>query len=68
MEIRTVQILKDYEWIEVDFSKLELGDTFRMFEPTGEPVIGDNGMSEWKVTSVPHPTNKDGVMAVEIEN
>ena len=68
MELRKVQILKNCEWIEVDFSELKLGDTFRMFEPTGESVVGDKGMSEWTVTSTPYPTNKDGVMAVEIEN
>lgn len=67
MELRTVQVFKDCEWIKVDFSELKLGDVFRMFEPTGELVVGDKGMDKWKVSSRPCLTNKKGVMAVEIE-
>lgn len=67
MELRIVERFEDKKWIEVDFSELELGDVFRMFEPTGEPAIGDKGMNKWKVASKPCLTNKKGIMAVEIE-
>lgn len=37
-QLRKTEIFKDDRWqIEV-FKELKRGDTFRMFEPTGEPV------------------------------
>ena len=34
-------------WEEVGFMDLKFGDIFRMYEPTGEPVIDDGGFSQF---------------------
>lgn len=42
MDQRKVEINKNGEWLPILFSELKNGDTFRMFESTGEPVVGDD--------------------------
>lgn len=43
LDLRKVEILKDGEWIEIEFCELKKDDIFRMFESTGEEVYNDNG-------------------------
>ena len=42
---RKVEVLKGDAFEEIPFEKLKPGDTFRMTEPTGEPVLwsGEEG-------------------------
>lgn len=37
--LRTVERLTDGEYVKIPFQELKKGDTFRMFNPDGEPVI-----------------------------
>lgn len=42
------------KWEDVDdLGRLEEGDRIRMFEPSGEDVIAENGSREWTVTRTP---------------
>jgi len=41
------------------------GNKFRMFEPTGEKVVGAHDFYEWMVTNGPYGRKKDEVWAVE---
>lgn len=34
-------------WHDIDFKDLKENDIFRMFEPTGEPVVGNHGTTEF---------------------
>jgi hypothetical protein len=38
-ELRTVQVKRDSEWVQVRLCDISEGDTIRMFEPDGEPVL-----------------------------
>lgn len=44
-ELRKVEVLQgDGSWVEVrSIGQLEFGDIFRAFEPTGEPVLNEDG-------------------------
>jgi len=44
--------------------ELTIGDVFRMYEDTGEPVIGQNGHNEWIAISKPY-INKDGIPTIK---
>lgn len=49
-DTRRVQIKDaDLNWHDMEFTDLKDGDIFRMFESTGEPVIGLNDTTEWTV-------------------
>ena len=43
-DLRKVEVLsnRDQQWKEIPFEQLRKGDTFRMFESTGEPVLDEN--------------------------
>lgn len=43
LDLRKVELLKDGEWIEIEFYELKEDDIFRMFESTGEEVYNNNG-------------------------
>ncbi len=71
MKMRLLEVLKDDHWIKLSsMSKLKIGDEFRMFEPTGEPVKDKHGKTNWIVASDPKRIlneNKVYTYAVEIE-
>lgn len=52
-------------WEPVLFMELTIGDTFRMYEQNGEPVIDQKGRKEWIAASKPY-INKDGIPAIVI--
>lgn len=64
MDLRKVEVLRKGKWVEVNFSDLHNGDTFRMFESTGEPVIDDEGNAKFIATSEPY--EYEGVWAIDI--
>lgn len=68
MDMRTIQILENEKWIDINFEDLKTGDVFRMFESTGEPVVGDKGLDKWRVISTPYTTDVSGVYAIEVED
>lgn len=51
MKYRKIEIYKDNHWQEIDFHNLKTGDKFRMFEPSGEPVVGNKNDIEFVATS-----------------
>jgi len=55
IELRKVEVKKGGEWIPIAFTDLHNGDTFRMFELTGEPVVGEKQDTEWVAASEPYP-------------
>lgn len=57
----------DDTWEPVEFMELTIGDTFRIYEQDGEPVIGQNGHNEWIATSKPY-INKDGIPTIAAYN
>ena len=63
MLIRTVQIYKNNQWIDVEFKNLSHNDRFRLFD-NGERVVNSKGHSEWIACGEPY--FKDGNWTVDI--
>ena len=51
-------------WEPVEFMELTIGDVFRMYENTGEPVMDQKGRKEWIAAGKPY-INKDGIPAIK---
>ena len=66
-DLRKVEVLINNEWVERDFAELRKGVKFKMFEPTGEPVVDNEGETEWIAISDPFKT-ESGVWAIEIDS
>jgi hypothetical protein len=50
--LRTVEVLTVYGyWIGIEFKDIKEGDLIRLFEPTGEPVKGLGGKTEFRALS-----------------
>jgi hypothetical protein len=66
-DIRRVEVwdLDACGWKEIQFKDLKNGDAFRMFEPTGEQVIGEGGLDIFVVVGSPY-INADGNETVQI--
>ena len=59
---RKVGVFKRKKWRETTFSKIRKGDTFWMFEPTGELVeVEYEGHSLFVATEKPHQQDVDGI-------
>lgn len=65
-DLRKVEVLINNEWVERDFAELRKGVKFRMFESTGEPVVDNEGRTEWTAISDPFKT-ESGVWAIKID-
>ncbi len=65
MEYRTVETLKSGKWEITPFLDLKTGDIFRMFEPTGEPVVDPLGNAEFFAESDTY-INQDGLYSIDI--
>jgi hypothetical protein len=65
-DMRKVEVLKNGKWQSIEFKDICKGDIFRLFESTGEPVIDNNGKTEFVAKSEPYITS-DGVLGVDIE-
>lgn len=66
MELRKVQKRDpNLYWHDIEFKELKNGDIFRMFEPTGEPVLDKNGNWEF-VANCDAYLNKNGIWTIEI--
>lgn len=66
-DVRRTEILtKTQQWKEIPFEQLRKGDTFRMFEPTGEPVLDENKNNIFYANSDPYLT-EEGVYGVSIK-
>lgn len=63
---RYVEIYNCGEWVKASFEELKIGDRFRLYESTGELVIGENGQIEWFCTSKPY-LNINNILTVNVE-
>lgn len=63
-DLRSIEIKTGDSWEAIDFRLLMEGDRFRMFEPTGEAVVGSKGDTEFICMSTPYLI--DGVWGVDI--
>ena len=52
-------------WLKIPFEQLKPGDVFRMFESSGEPVIGLDGGQIFEVLEL--PSKLEGIDAVKIQ-
>jgi len=67
-EFRKVEILKNNEWQEIEFAKLELSSVIKMFDPDGAPVVmKEDDSTIWEVTKAPYK-NADDVLTIEVES
>lgn len=53
-----------YDWIVVDFKDLKEGDKFRMFEPTGEPVVDKEFNETEFIAKCDAYINEDGIWSI----
>lgn len=40
-------------WVTAAFGQVEEGDTIRLFEPDGSPVVGRDGLTEFTAVDAP---------------
>jgi hypothetical protein len=64
LDIRKVEVNRNYEWIEIHFWQLHKRELFRMFEPTGEPVTDREGNTIFYSTSEPFK-NEEGIWSID---
>jgi len=62
---RTVEVMNSEtgEWVVVDYTKLRKYNLFRMFEPSGEPVLGEKGQPNF-IADSDYYIGEDGVEKV----
>lgn len=67
MDIRKAEVFTNNAWTEVPFEDIKEGQKFRLFEPTGEPVVNlrDN-IVEWVALSDAY-LNFGSVWTIDIE-
>lgn len=66
-DMRVVEVMdSNGKWIPFKFKQLEPGNIFRMFESTGEPVVGTNGNTVFTAATVPQ-FDEDGTPIIYIE-
>ena len=66
---RTVQVKHNNRWMSCKMKDLDIGDTFRMFDPDGT-AVSHKGISEWKVNGKPrqlYNSNNDYVWGVNCD-
>lgn len=64
MKIRTCQLFKNKEWIDIKFKDLKQGDIFRLFDD-GIPVIDNDGFTNLGAKSDAY-LNDEGKYQVDI--
>lgn len=63
---RTAEILVNGEWVSIEPIDIKAGMFFRMFEETGEPVIGLKNSTLWEAVENAY-YNDNGVVTVNIK-
>src|SRR5690554_2299133 len=67
---RIVQVLRKNKWVTIPFTELKKGDTFRMFETNGKPVIDTNNgklRTEFLAISELYRDSETGEWCIDIE-
>ena len=52
-------------WLKIPFEQLKEGDVFRMFESSGEPVVGMDGGVIFE--ALENPSKLEGFDAIKVE-
>jgi hypothetical protein len=68
---RIVQVLRKNKWVTIPFSQLKKGDTFRMYESNGEPVIDPNNgnpRTEFLAVSELYKDSETGEWCIDIKS
>lgn len=65
MAQRSVEKFNDGIWSTCEFVELKTGDTFRMFEPNGEPVT-NSGKCNFVAKGEPYE-NENAILEIECE-
>ena len=59
---RRVEVLRDGEWVGAKMESIRRGDSFRMFDPGGKPVVGQGRLAGCTVFKAGDNAHKiDGV-------
>ncbi len=66
-QLRKVEVIRDGKWVETPLREVVTGDTFRMFEPDGEPVE-DQGQREFIASSDAFQISGADHWAVSVED
>lgn len=66
-DLRRTEVLVDNNWVSREFRDLKLNDIFRMFESTGEPVIDDEGYTEFIALSDSVATSESEVYEIAVQ-
>lgn len=66
LRITEVFCKKTQDWIEIPFKHLKKGDKFRMFEPTGEPVLDGDKNNIFYANSDPY-ISEEGEYGISIK-
>lgn len=61
---RSVKILKEARWVDVEFSEVNEGDLFKMYEPDGE-LVESLGTTEFKALSKAY-IGENGVLTIKV--
>jgi hypothetical protein len=48
---RSVKVLKDGKWLDIEFPQIKHGDIVKLYEPSGEPVRGYGGVTKFQAVS-----------------
>ncbi|MBS4172986.1 hypothetical protein [Bacillus sp. FJAT-49736] len=51
---RKTVVIRNREWVEIDFCQLQKGDNFKMFEQNGEEVLDEFGNTWMQAKSDPY--------------
>lgn len=65
--MRKVEVLINNLWKPISFEKIKKDDKFRMFEPSGEQVVGDKGDIEFIAESDAY-INDSNVWQIDIKD
>lgn len=63
-EYRKVEKLDNDNWIQGEFRELKIGDKFKLFECTGEPV---NNGEIFEAISIPYIEDLRGVYKIKVK-
>jgi hypothetical protein len=66
MQFRTVEALRDNRWILVEMYQLKQYEYFRMFNPDGSIVVGDNGKTVFYSISEPYWSDTYDTWTIDI--
>ena len=65
--MRSVEILREGQWVNSSMRFIKAGDHFKLYEPNGMPVVGPGMVAEW-VASEDAKENDNGIWEVQVKD